>query len=158
MIAAMDINNLIGKNGKLPWKLPNDLQHFKALTYGGTLLMGRKTYESLGKGLPNRTNFVLTSQKDYKTEQAITVHNAKEIQVWMGESISELFIIGGASLFAKSESKATKLYITRINHEFEGDIYFPEIDWDSWKLISSVKGLIDEKNAYPHTFEMYTKK
>ena len=155
IIVAINKNNGIGLNNKLLYWLPNDLKRFKALTTGHTIIMGRKTFESLPKGaLPNRRNIVLTSQ-DMHFEGAETFHNlAGALDACNGEE--EVFIIGGASLYNEAMKIADQLYITEIeDKEKEADVFFPTISLDEWKEKSRECHLTDEKHLYSYNFVNY---
>ncbi|KPB06577.1 dihydrofolate reductase [Bacillus sp. CHD6a] len=153
IIVATDKNNLIGKDNDLPWRIPADLAYFKQVTLGNTIVMGRKTYESIGKPLPNRRNIVL-SRQDYHADGCETLHSLEEV-VSMDEEGKELFIIGGAHIFKEALPFADFLYLTFIDEEFEGDTYFPEVKENDWELISSEKGIKDEKNPYDYYFKKF---
>lgn len=156
MIAAMAKNNVIGIKGDMPWHLPNDLKYFKRITTGHPVLMGRKTFESIGKPLPNRRNLVLTRNEDFQPKGVEVLHSMADVRPLM-EKEEEFFVIGGANLYEQLIPLADRLYITYIHEEFEGDTFFPEIDKGSWKQVSSEIGEVDEKNKYPHTFVVYEK-
>ncbi|WP_141603480.1 dihydrofolate reductase [Terrilactibacillus laevilacticus] len=157
-LLAMDEKGLIGKNNDLPWHLPADLQYFKKITMGHSIIMGRKTYESIGRPLPGRRNIILTRNKDYSSEQAQVFYSEKTLLKYCDDPSEEYFIIGGAELFKSLFPYANKLYITRIHHIFEGDTYFGGFNPDEWHLISEVEGVVDAKNRYPHTFCIYERK
>lgn len=125
MIVAMSRNGVIGKDGSMPWHIPEDLQYFKTLTTGHTLIMGRKTFESIGRALPNRLNVVLTKDPDYKAPGCQLVHSVEEVIKGYASEEKELFIIGGSTLYRAFMPYAKKLYITRIEATIEGDTYFP---------------------------------
>lgn len=153
LIVAMDNNCLIGKENDLPWRLPADLQYFKQTTTGHTIVMGRKTFESIGKPLPNRNNVILTGNKDYHHEGVKVIHSIDELVSLEGES--ELFVIGGATVYEQTMHVATRLYVTHIDEVFEGDTYFPEIDSSVWREVSRKQGVKDEKNPYAYYFTVY---
>jgi dihydrofolate reductase len=153
LIVAMDRNNLIGKNNDLPWRIPADLAYFKKVTSGSTVVMGRKTYESIGRPLPNRMNIIL-SRNDFQAEGCQTLHSMEELKVFQ-ESDEEMFIIGGAHIFNEALPMADYLYLTFIDEEFEGDTYFPAINHKNWELISEEKGPKDEKNPFNYYFRKY---
>jgi len=139
IIAAVAKNNVIGKSNSLPWYLPEDLKRFKQLTTGKTVLMGRKTYESvinrLGKPLPNRKNVVITSQVDYSVSEGVIVYN--DLNKALDElKNDEVLISGGAKIYEQTIDLVDKLYITHINREVDGDVLFPKIDLNKWKKIS----------------------
>jgi len=152
IIAAMARNRVIGKDGKMPWHLPGDLKRFKKLTTGHIVIMGRKTYESIGKPLPNRTNIVVTGKADYDVSQAVVVHSletaisrARQISECHGPP-KEIFIIGGAKIYEQTMDFADRIYLTHIDAIFEGDTYFPEIDGKIWELTES--SAQDERGLY----------
>lgn len=153
MMVAIGKNRVIGRNNKLPWHLPADLAYFKKTTTGHTVIMGRKTFESIGKPLPNRRNVVITRNKDYKAEECIVCHTIEEAQRLC--SNEEAFVIGGADIFSEFLPFADRLYITFIEEAFEGDIFFPEIDYSDWVLVSKVLGERNERNPYSYYFAVY---
>ncbi|MFN3402827.1 MAG: dihydrofolate reductase [Cytophagaceae bacterium] len=158
IIVAESENHVIGKDNQLPWHLPADLKHFKNLTMGHHIIMGRKTYESIGKPLPGRTSVIVTRNKDYKVEGCITVHSIKEaIEVASKAGDDEAFIIGGAELINSSENFADKLYLTIIHQQFEGDVFL-NINFDNWKLEKNESHSKDEKNPYNYSFLLYHKR
>jgi len=154
IIVAFANNRVIGKDNQLIWHLPNDLKHFKAVTSGHPVIMGRKTYESIGRLLPNRKNIIVTRNTAYQVEGA-HVFNSLEaaIESCIGEE--EIFIIGGSEIYGQALTLAHKLYITEVLHEFEGDAFFPEINFEEWKVISEENGILDEKNKWEHRFKLY---
>lgn len=159
IIVAIDENNAIGKENNLLCHLPNDLKYFKSITQGHTIIMGRKTFESLPNGaLPNRRNIVLSRKKDIyfdKTE----IFDSLEDAIKSTEKEKEIFIIGGASIYKQALSLADKLYITYIHHKFDGaDTFFPEIKTSVWKEVSRIGNPLDEKNKFSHTFVIYERK
>ena len=137
MIVAMAENRVIGINNNLPWYLPNDLKYFKQVTMGKPILMGRKTYESIGKPLPGRTNIVLTRDKTWSAEGVKPV-NAIEQAFQLAESISEIdgqdemMIIGGDQIYQSTLADIDRIYLTKVHAEVKGDAYFPELDWTEW--------------------------
>lgn len=158
-IVAVDENNLIGKDNQLPWHLPSDMKYFKNQTWGMTVIMGRKSLESLGKPLQGRQNIVVTRNKDWKPEGAQVAHSIEEaIELAKKTGVKEIFILGGAQVFKESLPLADRIYLTRIHHKFEGDAYFPEFSTDDWKLVKSNFRNADEKNLYSHTFEVWERK
>lgn len=140
LIVAKAKNNVIGKDNKLIWHLPEDLKRFKKLTTGHTIIMGRKTFESLGRVLPNRHHVVLSSNKSYSIddENVEVIHDISEIDKYVND-YNENFVIGGASIYKMLLPYCTKMYITEIDQDFDGDAYFPEIDLSEWKIISREK-------------------
>jgi len=142
IIAAVAKNNIIGKSNSLPWYLPEDLKRFKLLTTGKTVLMGRKTYESvinrIGKPLPNRKNVVITSQVDYSVPEGVVVYN--DLNRALNElKNEEVMVSGGAQIYKQTIDLSETLYITQIDKEFDGDVFFPEIDSNNWEKISEEK-------------------
>jgi dihydrofolate reductase len=134
IIVAMSQNRVIGVNNELPWRLSEDLKRFKQLTMGNRIIMGRKTYESIGKPLPGRENIVLTRQKEFSPEGVTVIHDMNLLQESVGQS-QEDFIIGGAQLYEQSLAWANKIYLTVIEKEYEGDAFFPELSENDFKLI-----------------------
>ncbi|SIS37253.1 dihydrofolate reductase [Salimicrobium flavidum] len=158
-IFAMDKNRLIGKNNDLPWHIPKDFQFFKDKTVNRTVIMGRKTFESLGGALPRREHVIITSDQNYEAEGCTVVHSIEEIlQLTNSDPEKEWFIIGGTVLFEAMQEEANRMYVTHIEHVFEGDTYFPEIDWSEWELTSKEKGIKDDKNPYDYFFCVYDRK
>lgn len=154
LIVAVDENNGIGKDNQLPWHLPADLKHFKTLTTGHPVIMGRKTFESIGKALSNRRNIVISRQLNYTAEGAETVSSLKDsFRICRDEN--EIFIIGGAQIFEQSLELADFLYLTVIRHNFHADTFFPEIDKKKWIEESVINCEPDEKNKYSYTFIKY---
>lgn len=151
LIFAMDENRLIGKDNAMPWHLPNDLQYFKQTTMGKPVIMGRKTYESIGRPLPGRRNIILTRQPDYTVDGCEVIHSLDDLKAFQNTP-DEVFCIGGAEIYKALIPYADKIYLTQIHATFDGDTHFPEIDPEKWKVVSSEEGIVDEKNRYAHTF------
>lgn len=157
-IWAMDENGVMGKDNGLPWRLPEDLKFFKETTMGHPIVMGRKTYESIGKPLPGRENIVITRDKEYEAAGCTIVHSYEEL-LERAKQEKELFITGGAEVFKQMLPYADKLYVTVIHHSFAGDTFFPDsIEWEEWTLISEKQGPKNEKNPYEYYFRMYKRK
>lgn len=156
IIVALDEYNAIGRNGDLLCYLPNDLKHFKTVTLGHSVIMGRRTFESLPNGaLPNRTNIVITSDDAENYPNCIVRRSLEEAFSDCGDD-AQPFIIGGGQLYRAAFPCVEKLYLTRIHHQFEGaDTFFPEIKFSEWKLMEQEKHKGDEKNAYDYTFLKY---
>ncbi|MBD8004886.1 dihydrofolate reductase [Bacillus norwichensis] len=152
---AQDENGLIGNNNDLPWSLPADLKYFKETTMGHPIVMGRKTYESIGRPLPGRTNIILTRDQDYQAEGCLVFHAREDLLEWIKEKGSEVFITGGSEIFKLFLEDADRLYVTKIGATFEGNTYFPELDWKKWRLVSAEEGPKDEKNPYDYEFQIY---
>ena len=158
MIVAVDNRMGIGKNNDLPWHLPADLKHFKSLTIGHCMIMGRKTYESIGKPLPGRISIVITRQKDYEVQGVHICHDLRSGFLKAAE-LGEIntFVIGGSEIFKLALEVTTNLYLTRISGDFECDTFFPEIDLKQWILLDTDEHEPDAKNLYSYTFEHYEK-
>ncbi|SKA78552.1 dihydrofolate reductase [Clostridium sp. USBA 49] len=154
-VVAIANNNVIGKNEEMPWHLPNDLKRFKEITLSKskTIIMGRKTFESLKKILPGRKHIVLTQNKNYKieNENVEVIYSIDDIMKYV-DSNEEYFVIGGAQIFNSLFPYAKKIYLTEIYENFEGDAFFPQYDKSKWNIIERKEGMIDEKNKYKHTF------
>ena len=133
LIVATSKNGVIGINNTLPWHLPEDLKRFRALTTGHHIIMGRKTYESLGRLLPNRTTIIVTRNTDYKVDGALIAHSL-EAAILLCNDDPEPFLIGGAELYKTGLSFVNKIYITEVQAEYTGDAFLPEIDWNHWQL------------------------
>ncbi len=156
-IVAIAENNVIGKDNKLIWHLPADLKFFKQTTLGHPIVMGRKTFESIGKPLPGRRNIVLTRNKDYSHEGVEVYYTPEDLLKNLPRN-EEVFVIGGAEIFKILFPYAEKMVITRVHENFEGDIYFPELNYSKWQKTWFEKHSRDEKNPYDYTFEIYEKK
>ena len=158
IIVAKAKNNILGKNNELVWHLPEDLKHFKELTTGHTIIMGRKTYESLGKPLPNRKHIIFSQNPDFKVheENVQVVHSLLEIQDLI-EGKEEAFVIGGAMIYNFLMPYVKKMYVTEIKQEFDGDAFFPIIDSEEWKETSRTTGIKNEENNLDYDFVTYEK-
>ena len=156
LIAAMDKNNVIGYNNDMPWSLPNDLKHFKELTSHSTIIMGRKTYESIGRPLPNRKNIIL-SRSGYETNDDVEVISSID-EIKKLAKQEEVFVIGGGTIYEQVIPFADRLYITRIDAELKGDTYFPQFSETEWQVIDEKDGVQNEKNKYNHKFYTYSRK
>jgi len=154
MIVAMGENNAIGKDNELLWHLPDDFKHFKSVTMGKPILMGRKTFESIGKPLPGRENIVVTRDKQFFSE-GITIVNDVDAALFACEKYDEVMVIGGASFYEQMLPRADKLYITRVHESFEADAFFPEINMDDWQVLEQREHASDEKHAYSFSFVTY---
>lgn len=155
IVVAADEHNGIGFNNQLLCHLPNDLKFFKTLTTGGTVLMGRNTYESIGKPLPNRVNYVLSNTLKEIAGCKVFSHMNEAIEDARKNGVEKLFIIGGSNIYKQVFSVADTLYFTRIHSAFQADAFFPHIKKEEWLLVSSNPQAADEKNAFAHTFELY---
>lgn len=155
---AQDLNGLIGKEGRLPWYLPNDLAFFKRTTINNAIVMGRTTFEGMGKRvLPNRQTIVLTSDKNYQADDVIVMHSIDEVLAFADNYSGDTFIIGGSKVYEQTLANCDRLYRTVINHEFEGDTYFHDLILADWEMISDEKAMPDEKNKFEHHFQVFEK-
>jgi dihydrofolate reductase len=158
MVAAAE-NGVIGKDNRLPWQLPNDLKYFKSITWGMPVIMGRKSYDAVGKPLAGRTNIVITRNQSWQPEGVRVAHSLDEaIEQAEKLYVKEIFIIGGAEIFKMALARAGKIYRTLIHHHFEGDAFFPPIDPAEWTLTSEHLCAADDKNRWPHTFQIWNRK
>lgn len=153
LIAAVARNGTIGRDGRMPWHLPADLARFKRITLGHTVLMGRKTWQSLGRPLAGRRNVVLTRDRSFSATGCDVVHTMEEARGAAGTG--ELFVIGGAEVYAACLPVADRLLITHVDAEVPGDTAFPPIDPARWKLVSEEPGTVDAANPLPHRFAQY---
>lgn len=156
IVVAKSKNNIIGKENKLVWNLPEDLKHFKELTTGHTIIMGRKTFDSIGRVLPNRNHIIFSNNPDLKVdnENVKVVHSLLEIQDLI-EKKDEVFVIGGAAIYNFLMPYVKKMYVTEIDEEFEGDTFFPKINTDIWKETKREKGIKNEQNNLDYDFVTY---
>ncbi|AUJ51335.1 dihydrofolate reductase [Staphylococcus hominis] len=148
ILVAHDQQRVIGYKNALPWHIPNDLKHVKQLSTGHTLVMGRKTFESIGKPLPNRKNVVLTRDNNFKPDGVEVIHTIDDIYNLEGH----VFIFGGQTLFEVMIDKVDDMYITVVDGKHQGDTFFPPYTFEDWTVASSEEGQLDEKNTIPHTF------
>lgn len=157
IIAALASNNVIGRNNQIPWRLSTDLKRLKALTMGHHIVMGRKTFESIGRPLPGRVNVVITRQADFAPEGVVVVHSLEDaIQIAVSARDDETFVAGGMEIYQQAIHRADRMYLTRVHAEVEGDTFFPDFDDVSeWKLTDSEHFDADEKNEYPFSFLTY---
>lgn len=157
IVVAAAENGVIGKNNTLPWRLPNDLKYFKKITMGHPIVMGRLTFDSIGKPLPGRTNVVVTRQEDWSADGVVVAHDlAAAIEYAesskQGVETGHVMIIGGAQLYAQSLSICDSMYLTEVHAEVDGDAQFPAFDRNMWREISREKNDACEKNPYPYSF------
>ena len=159
IIAAIAKNNALGKDNDLIWHLPADLKRFKKVTSGHHILMGRNTFESIGKPLPNRTTVIITRNKNYFKDGCLIAHSIEEA-IELVENDGDVFIIGGAQVYKEAIKKnlADQLDITLVHHEFEADAFFPEIDLNVWEETNREDFIADEKNKFDFSFVRYSKK
>ncbi len=160
LIVAASLNNAIGKNNDLLWKLPNDMKHFKNVTWAMPIIMGRKTFDSMaGKPLNGRLNIVITRQHDWKAEGAVKVDSVyKALEIVQQNNYKEVFIIGGGEIYKAALSIADRVYLTRVETEIEGDTFFPELNTANWQLIEDNPHPSDAKHAYSYRFQVWQKK
>lgn len=156
-IAAIGINNELGKDNQLIWHLPNDFKRFKALTTGHYIIMGRKTFESFPKPLPNRTHVIITRQKNYTVENCIIV-DSLEKAIAACPKDEDIFIIGGGEIYKQALAFSDKIEITKVHGQFEADAFFPEINDMEWELVQSEFNSKDEKHLYDYTYQTFVKK
>jgi len=162
LIVAVAENNVIGRQGDLPWRLSADLQRFKRLTMGHAILMGRKTWESIGRPLPGRTSVVITRQVNYETgfEEVLVAKDLEQALILTeGADVAgdQAIIIGGAGIYELALPQADRLLFTRVHAEVEGDVCFPKVDWSEWRLVEEEKCKQDEKNEYATSFQVFSR-
>lgn len=157
IIVAIAENHGIGKDNQLMWKLPADLKHFKDMTSGHTVIMGRKTFESVGKPLPNRRNIVVTRKTDLEIPGAEVVNNLPAAIALCADT-EEVFIVGGAEIYKMAMEMTDKIYLTVVKGSFDADTFFPPIDSKTWKETETISFEPDEKNAWAYTFSTLTRK
>ncbi|HZY39362.1 MAG TPA: dihydrofolate reductase [Mucilaginibacter sp.] len=155
-IAAMSDNRVIGKDNRLLWHMPNDLKHFKNTTSGHTVIMGRKTFDSVGKPLPKRRNIIITRQ-NITIEGCEVVHSI-EAALALSKGEAEVFIVGGAEIYKQALRLTNRIYLTIIHHHFDGDSFFPELSKNDWKEVSHENHPADEKNAFPYSFVTFDRR
>lgn len=151
LILAASENNVIGKDNALPWRLPADLKYFKAITLGKPVLMGRKTWDSIGKPLPGRLNIVVTRQREMSLPGAVVAADLNEAIQAAGQA-EELMVIGGAEIFRKLLPRADRIYLTRVHAVIDGDVFFPELDAHDWQERSREDYAADERHAFGYSF------
>ncbi len=151
LVVAISENNAIGKDNQLLWHLPADLKHFKNITTGHTIIMGRKTYDSIGKPLPNRRSIVITRQKDLEIE-GVEVVNSLADAIELCQTDEKVFVIGGAEIYKHAIAMCNKIYLTRVHQHYDADAFFPELSLKDWKEIEKIDHLPDEKNTIPYSF------
>ncbi|MCE3237807.1 MAG: dfrA [Gammaproteobacteria bacterium] len=155
----MSTNRVIGKNNQLPWHLPADLKHFKKITLGKPILMGRKTYESIGRPLPGRCNIVISRDKNFQAPGCIITHSIESaLAIASEQENEEIFIIGGALLFQETLPITQRLYLTVIHHEIQGDTYFPELKLTEWQEVECEDHEPDTENNYSYSFKILDRK
>ena len=152
-VVAMSRNRVIGRDNRLPWHLPADLQHFNRVTMGKPVLMGRKTHESIGRPLPGRTNIVVSRDPEYRAEGCVVVNSIEEALRAAGD-VEELMVIGGAEFFQQLLARADRIHLTLIEEDFEGDVLFPELEPDEWRELSREEHGPDERNPHAYSFRV----
>ncbi len=158
LIVAAAENNAIGKGNQMPWHLPNDFKYFKAKTMDHSIVMGRKTFESIGKPLPGRRNIVISRQQDYLPDEVDVANSFQDVFSYCRDE-QEVFIIGGAQIYQQALPLANKVLLTRVHTQIlDADAFFPALNEEEWQLESSEPHLQDDKHAFNYTFEVYTKK
>lgn len=157
LIVASASNGIIGRNNTMPWHIPADLRHFKQLTTGHTIIMGRNTFESIGKPLPDRTSVVLTSRIDYQPEGCVVVHSLQHALDYVKHE-AKAFIIGGASVYRQAMPYAHIIHLTRIHENFSGDTSFPEPNPDEWELVDQEANKANAKNPHAYSFLTYKRR
>ncbi len=160
LIVAVAENGVIGRGGQLPWHLSADLRRFKRLTMGHAILMGRRTWESIGRPLPGRTSIVISRHADYQPGHdgvlvATNLDEALSQAHKLASDSDETFVIGGARIYEMSLPRADRLLVTRVLAQVDGDVLFPQVDWTQWRLASEERHEADEDNGYPHTFQTW---
>ena len=158
IIVAASENNAIGKNNKLIWDLPDDLKRFKSLTSGHYIIMGRKTFDTFPKLLPNRTHIVVSNKKNLNVPDEVIVVNNISDAIEISKNDSNPYIIGGGQIYKLGINLVDKIELTRVHNTFEADTFFPELNLNKWKLVSKTYHDNDEKHEYPFTYETYDKK
>lgn len=151
IIVALSENNVVGLKNQLPWKLSADLKRVKALTMGHHIIMGRKTYESIGKPLPGRTNVIITRNNDFKAEGCV-IANSLEHALQIAANDTEVFIFGGGEIFRDALGLVSKIYMTRVHTKIEGDTHFPDVEPSEWKITQLEEFKADEKNEFDYSF------
>ncbi len=158
-IAAMAKNRVIGKDNDIPWRLSSDLKYFKRKTLNHHVIMGRKSFQSIGRPLPNRTNIVVTRDPFFIASDCLVVRSVEEaLELALDHGEEEAFLIGGGAIYEASLPYWDRLYLTLVDAEVEGDVYFPELDLRRWQLLSSETHAADEKNDYDFTFLVYERR
>ena len=153
LLVALDRNHVIGRDGGLPWHLPADLKRFKSITMGKPIIMGRKTHESIGRPLPGRRNIVLTSKTDYRSA-GCEVFSSLELALAATRDETEVMIVGGAALYAEALPRCSRLYLTEVDAELDGDVHFPEFKRADWREVSVEHHSADEKHAFAYSFRV----
>lgn len=157
LVAAIGDNNKIGFEGKLPWKLLDDFANFKKLTTGHKIIMGRKTFQSIGRPLPNRENIIITNQPNFSAPGCRVVHSINEALVHVNNN-EEVFVIGGGKIYSQTLPMANKMYLSHVQASVQADAFFPEFDPNDWKITYSQTFPENDRNEYPFTYNIYERK
>jgi dihydrofolate reductase len=152
LVVAVAENGVIGRDNQLIWRLPNDLKHFKNITLGHPIIMGRRTYEAIGRPLPGRTNIVVTRQPDWQAEGTETTYSVPEALELAQTYDENIFVIGGAEIYRQSLSAVDTVYLTEVHHSFEGDVTFPDLNKTEWREETRERHEPDEKHDYAYSF------
>lgn len=156
LVVAAATNHTIGKDGKMPWHLPNDMKHFRNITWGMPVVMGRKTFESLGKALPGRKNIVISRQPGWKADGTVAVQSIEDALFVAKETdAKEVMVIGGGEIYRALFDRAKRIYLTRVEAEPDGDTFFPSLNPGQWYLTSQKNHEADEKNAFDYSFQIW---
>jgi dihydrofolate reductase len=154
IIVAASTNNVIGTQGELPWRLSDDLRHFKKVTMGKPIIMGRKTWESIGRALPGRQNIVVTRQSGYEAEGCDVVTSVRDAVSLAGDA-DEVMVIGGSQIYDLALPMVQRLYLTRVHADVDGDAHFPPVDENDWQLVSDELHSADDRNEFDYSFRIY---
>jgi dihydrofolate reductase len=154
LIAAVAENGVIGNNNALPWRLPADLKHFRELTTGNPIIMGRRNYESIGAALPERTNIVVTRRPEFLASGCLIVNSLENAFAACNDA-RDVFIIGGAEIYAQTIGRSDRLFLTRVHAAVPGDTLFPDIDWSPWREVARERHTSDARHAYEYSFVTY---
>ncbi|MGB3065172.1 dihydrofolate reductase [Sphingobacterium thalpophilum] len=157
LIVAASENNAIGINNQMPWHLPNDFKYFKKNTLDHSVLMGRKTFDAIGKALPGRRNIVITRNAEFQADEVDVANSIQEALLYCRDE-REVFIIGGANIYQQALPLASKVLLTRVHTTIPGDAFFPTLSSEDWELVSSELHAADDRHAFAYTFEVYIKK
>ena len=163
LVVAAAENNCIGRNNTLPWHLPQDLQYFKRITMGKPIIMGRKTWDSIGRPLPGRTSIVITRQAGFEAEGAVVLASLEEAieqgrKIAVRDGVDEVMVIGGAAIYQLALPYINRMYFTRVHTDVAGDAFFPDLDWQQWQLQSQEDHAACDKNPHDYSFCVYTKR
>lgn len=158
LVVALDEDGVIGRDGGLPWHLPDDLRRFKARTMGHVLLMGRRTYASIGRPLPGRRSIVLTRDPTFRAPAGVAVAPGLDEALRIAGDVPCVFVIGGAEVYRTALARADELLVTRVHTRVPGDVRFPSVDWAEWTLVEEEDHPADDRHAFAFTFRRYTRR